>query len=71
MTPNSNGGLFSALAPHLATLRSRGVKYVQASSVDNLLCCAVDAPILGMVIDEVGLVTQLFGRPIDYSNAAI
>ncbi|CAJ0930038.1 unnamed protein product, partial [Mesorhabditis belari] len=48
--PNGNGGIFSALSPHLPMLREKGVKYIQTYCVDNILCRVGDPAMLGMVI---------------------
>lgn len=51
---DGNGGVYKALARSgaLAQLERRGVKYLHAFSVDNVLCKAADPVFLGYCIDK-------------------
>ncbi len=55
--PDGNGGVYSALRPHLPTLRAEGVKYLHVFGVDNVLVKPADPVFIGACIEmgaEVG-----------------
>lgn len=49
---DGNGGLYSALAAHLPTMRARGVKYFHIYCIDNILCKVADPHMLGFFIER-------------------
>uniref|UniRef100_A0A1I7XHD3 UDP-N-acetylglucosamine diphosphorylase n=1 Tax=Heterorhabditis bacteriophora TaxID=37862 RepID=A0A1I7XHD3_HETBA len=49
---DGNGGLFSAIASHLAKLKVLGVKYFHIYCIDNILCKVADPHFLGFVFEK-------------------